>query len=203
MKIDVLRQVIYTLQCDYKVRYELEAKSKNKVYIFSINNGTAGIIEATYINSYDGSSLNTLYESVDDLNIEDVEVTRLTARKETINGLLIFKYEDHFYRETELFMRLFKLKNDSFTFIIKDGNVSRLCYYISARVFYVEEQYDSYELFETDLFKLYSSMNNASITLVGKMVTKTSKSKFIYEQEQIASKRGKRFKNIRNGVYVK
>lgn len=207
MKIEVFRQVIGILCSSTKSYYILESESKNKRFKFNLNDPNLNsMIGLTISNPTDkfnsGLDVNFEYDSVEELCLVEMNVTKLTEIKRTINGLITKEDTDFLYREIELFLKIFKVLKENAVFVIQNEYESRTAYYINSKVLYTEIKDDTYELVETDIFKLYSSMPRCSIVLISQVPKRLNRSQFIIAHNKIADSMGMKFRNIKSGVGV-
>ncbi|VYU43858.1 hypothetical protein [Clostridium paraputrificum] len=203
MNSTTLRQVLGILSNSSKARYRVYAESDSISYEFAINckDGSDGIsVTTTYKNI--GTDSNAVYKKAEDVPLESCKLTELIEIKTTRNGLINSEEKLIIYRETELFIKVLRVLRENAVFIIKNNEETRVCYYINSRVYYVHRTNEVYELVETNMFVLYSTMPRAHIVAISALPKHYTLSAFFLKQRNIAYNLGLTYVDNKNGVGV-
>lgn len=203
MNSTTLRQVIGILSNSSKARYRLYAENDSIRYEFAINckDGSDGVSVTTMYKSI-GTDSNAVYKRVEDIPLETCKPTELIEIKTTRNGLINSEEKTIIYRETELFIKVLRILRENAVFIIKNNEQTRVCYYINSRVYYVQRTSSFYELVETNMFVLYSTMPRAHIVAISSLPKHYTLSAFFLKQKNIAYNLGLTYVDNKNGVGV-
>lgn len=197
MKICALKKVLEIFSKSPKYQYELYAWNNNNNYKFSISNDGIDVTISNKNTDYDiNLDITDLQFTVGDLKLKKLVEIRY------YKGIEVEHSEILLLREVELYIKLFKTMGSQASFVIQNDQEIKLCYYITNRVFYVNIAKDVYELREESLFKIFSSMPRAEVTLVSYLPNHYSYSDFYSAQNKLAISMNKKFLNLKRGVLV-
>lgn len=197
MKICALKKVLEIFSKSPKYQYELYAWNNDNNYKFSISNDGIDVTVSNKNTDYDiNLDITDLQFTVGDLKLKKLVEIRY------YKGIEVEHSEILLLREVELYIKLFKTMGSQASFVIQNDQDIKLCYYITNRVFYVNIAKDVYELREESLFKIFSSMPRAEVTLVSYLPNHYSYSDFYSAQNKLAISMNKKFLNLKRGVLV-
>lgn len=197
MKICALKKVLEIFSKSPKYQYELYAWNNDNNYKFSISNDGIDVTISNKNTDYDiNLDITDLQFTVGDLKLKKLVEIRY------YKGIEVEHSEILLLREVELYIKLFKTMGSQASFVIQNDQDIKLCYYITNRVFYVNIAKDVYELREESLFKIFSSMPRAEVTLVSYLPNHYSYSDFYSAQNKLAISMNKKFLNLKRGVLV-
>lgn len=197
MKICALKKVLEIFSKSPKYQYELYAWNSDNNYKFSISNDGIDVTISNKNTDYDiNLDITDLQFTVGDLKLKKLVEIRY------YKGIEVEHSEILLLREVELYIKLFKTMGSQASFVIQNDQDIKLCYYITNRVFYVNIAKDVYELREESLFKIFSSMPRAEVTLVSYLPNHYSYSDFYSAQNKLAISMNKKFLNLKRGVLV-
>ncbi len=182
--------------------YELEFignKSKNK-YTFLIKDSISVQIK----DENDNELLWTQIDNIDALALTDTKLkpVKLLETKWKNNGEVFEKCEKMISYPAQMYITLFNLMYKKVSFVFRYNNETIHAIYLEGKTMFVEQTDTEYILKGTDLNQLHHHYPNYEILHVSPCLIKFSYRIFMEEQEQVASKLGKKFVKIRLGERV-
>lgn len=203
MKKCTIKQIVQILSMSGRSGYGLEFENRCYKFSYEINICGSETIKVGLFDKNTELTVNYLVEDFSALPVEESNPLSITEYKWTSQGSLVEESKSFLYRELELFLKVFKSLKDQAMFLIQNERETKVCYFVNTRVFYVEEKLDVYELHELSLFKLYSIMSRPKIISIGPLPKKYTYRTFFTEHNDIATERGKKFLNLKEGVDVR
>lgn len=204
MNRNMIRRVIEILFTSKKSIFELVCESRNGKYKYTyrIDGGNYKISE-TVSEEKSNFGYNQVYNDVDKINVpKDLVIKSITDERYTFNGKIASRETIYVYREPELFIKLFRVLQENAVFYLANEQKNVKAYYINSRVFYVKELEDSITLYDTDLFKLYSSLPGGRVIMISKLPKKVNCGEFINSTKSESVTKGKKFNIVKNRVVI-
>lgn len=198
MRNITLVQVIKVLKNSNKSSFELRLKGKENNYKLTI----AENIKCEVLGKQNEPISQYTRTEPSDIDIDDVTVTYMKEIKYNCIDII----EEHILylkRETELYIKLFRILRENVMFLIESEGVIHQLHYINGRVYVIIETEDTYEVHETDMLNLHTMFPDFSVVLLSSLPKRYHYSNFFSEQNSIAVNRGKVFRNYKRGVAVR
>lgn len=200
MNVTVFKRILETLYSPDKAVFELECNSINYNYNIHIDKNIK--VKATSRNNLK-NSLEAIYIDVDDVELEEITPTKITETRYTNSGSLSSKTMVMIYNEAELLLFVFKVLRQNVCFVLQNSEVTRCCFFINTRAMYIKSTKQVNELVDTNIYRLYGSMKNAKVIMFSTLPSKYNCGDFYAEQNRIARKHNKEFRDTREGIGVR
>ena len=199
MNSEVLNQIVNQLKFNTRYNFILDLENDTDEYLFDINNSN----DYANLTVKDKKTGHETLINVDDdlfISVNNLKPKKFIEIRVNPRGVVIERNELILRNEIELFIKIFRIMKEQVTFLLKTDNRLIVCYFISGKVFHVEQSGDVYEVHEDNFFRLTSLYYNSEVVLISPLPYHFSCGDFYTIQNKIAKSRNLSYHNNKNGV---